>query len=365
MKAELSDKIHYISKLFYRELSVKEVSEALGLTTRQVYNLLNKYEEQGVKGLVHGSVGKTGHNSCNEEQKIKILNFVKNKYFDCGPTLASEMLEETEGIQVHRETLRLWMKEAGLINKMRKRKPYRQRRPRKEGFGEMLQIDGSFHQWFSAQKTCLINLIDDATNQNMCLFDEQETSAGAALLLWKWIQKYGIPQSIYCDRRNAYFMGDDKYPSGFFGTLCKSLKIKVIAANSPQAKGRVERSNRTHQERLIPKLKMREITTIEQANKYLFANYLPHHNKRFAIDYNILENKHSPISNPMGLDDFCFIEHPRKVNNDMTVSFQGSTLQILRKNYCPPKSTVIVRFFISGKFKIFFKNHSLDFKILS
>jgi len=350
----------WIVELAGGRMDVQEAALRLGVCERQAWRLLRKYNDSGAAGLLHGLCGKPSNRRHAGGLKERILDLVRETYFDCGPTLASEMLMEEKGIAIHPETLRLWMKSAGLLNRIRKRKPHRQKRERMGAFGQMLQIDGSFHAWFGDEKTCLINLIDDATSRNLCRFDTHETTRAAALLLWEWICKHGIPQSIYCDRRNAYISSELTEATGFFGQMCKRLGIRVIPAFSPQAKGRVERSNQTHQDRLIPKLRLRGITTLALANAYLQRHYLPHHNAKFAVAPTL--DVHRKLPPNTTLDDICHMEVPRKVNNDWTVKFEGKTFQIKRKNYCPAKSTVIVRQCISGEVKLLFRNSKLDFK---
>ncbi|MCL2473639.1 MAG: ISNCY family transposase [Alphaproteobacteria bacterium] len=339
----------------------------LNLSKSQTFKLLKQYREHGLQSIKHGLCNRLSNNQGNSSVKEQVLGLIRSKYYDFGPTLASEHLLEEEGIQVHPETLRIWMKQAGLAHKTRKRKPYRQRRDRKECFGKMLQIDGSFHHWFGVDKpkACLLNLIDDATSHNLCLFDHEETSYTACIVLWQWIQKYGIPQSIYCDRRNAYISSELSESSGFFGQMCKRLRIQIIPAFSAQAKGRVERSNQTHQDRLVPKMRLHNITTIEAANQYLQRHYLHYHNSRFAKQSASFEDVHSKLPQHTKLDDICYLEETRKVNNDWTIKFRGRTLQITRKNYCPAKSAVMVRYSINGHTDIYYKNEHLSYITLN
>jgi hypothetical protein len=240
------------------------------------------------------------------------------------------------------------MRKEHLQSKLRKRtnggeaKPYRTKRERKICFGEMLQIDGSFHEWFSSldivdkkdRKACLLNIIDDNTNIIELMFDKEETMKCASLLLWKWVQKYGIPQSIYCDKRNMYITNRDinkgktdlNNPKGYFRTMCDNLNIQIIQANSPQAKGRVERDNQTHQDRLVKLMRLKNITNIEEANKYLNEEYVEEHNKKFSLTPNINHSSinadasmiymHRKLKYDITLNDVCYIEEIRKLRND-------------------------------------------------
>lgn len=346
------------------KINAQDLARELNISKRQVYRIIKRYKEEGLRGLLHKGKDKPSNHHIEEARKEEILRLIKEKYYDCGPSYASELLLENEGIEINRETLRLWLKQEQLLIKQRKRKPYRQRRERKASFGEMLQIDGCFDYWFGRdnKKACLINLIDDATSYNLCYFDEQETIRAATIVLWQWIEKFGIPQSIYADRRNAYINYDLSESSNFFGNLCRNLKIQTIPAFSPQAKGRVERSNRTHQERLIPKLRLNNITNITKANKYLKAYYLPSHNKKFALP--IQEDNHRKLPPKAQIDDYAYEISERKVANDWTVKYKSKTYQILRKNYCPAKSTIYIKETFTGKTILLFKNQELAYKII-
>lgn len=364
MKSGIEERYECIKLYISGKLSIKELCLELKLSRPQAYRIIKRYQEEGISGLNHKSKGQPSHNSPNQRKKAEILRLIREKYYDCGPSYASELLQENEGISINRETLRLWMKSEQLLIKQRKRKPYRQRRERKTAFGEMLQIDGCFDYWFGRdnKKACLINLIDDATSYNLCYFDEEETIKAAVIVLWQWVKKWGVPQSIYADRRNAYINCDLTESNNFFGNLCRSLKIQTIPAFSPQAKGRIERSNQTHQNRLIPKLRLNNITTIKAANKYLKNYYIPTHNRKFALQ--ILENVHRKLPDKAKLDDYSYEISTRKVNNDWTIKYKSKTYQILRKNFCPAKSTVYIKETFTGKVIIVFKNQELSYKIV-
>lgn len=346
------------------KIDASDLARELKISKRQAYRIIKRYKEEGLNSLFHKGKNKPSNHHIEEARKEKILRLIKEKYYDCGPSYASELLQENEGIEINRETLRLWMKQAQLLIKRRKRKPYRQRRERKTAFGEMLQIDGCFDYWFGKdnKKACLINLIDDASSYNLCYFDEQETIRAATIVLWQWIEKFGIPQAIYADRRNAYINYDLTESNNFFGNLCRNLKIQTIPAFSPQAKGRVERSNRTHQERLMPKLRLNNITNIAQANKYIKTYYLPNHNKKFALS--IQEDSHRKLPQKAQIDDYAYEISERKVANDWTVKYKSKTYQILRKNYCPAKSTIYIKETFTGKTILLFKNQELSYKII-
>jgi transposase len=347
------------------KLSRTEAAQRLALSARQVWRLLQRYRTEGLGGLTHRLVHRPSNHRHPPEFKERILALMRDKYFDFGPTLAAEHLLAEEGLAIHRDTLCRWLKAHHLLTKVRQRRPHRQHRERNPRFGQLLQIDGSHHPWFGPHhpKACLLNLIDDATSTNLCLFDTAETVQAAVRVLWLWLKKYGIPQAIYADRRNACISQALTEANGLFGQLCRRLDIRTIPAFSPQAKGRVERSNQTHQDRLVKELRLARITTIDAANAFLKATYLPNHNRRFARSPEEPVDVHRRLLKNATLDDFCFTEAPRKVANDWTVKFNGALLQIKRKYYCPAKSTVWVRQTFSGQLQIRFKNQKLAFAI--
>jgi hypothetical protein len=386
-------RVSIVEKCVANLLTQLKASELLGISLRQMQRLVKDYKAKGKLSLLrHGLANKPSNHSLRREQKEKILEIIKqDKYRDFGPTLLGEYLEKYETIRINVETLRLWLKENKLQTFRRKRKSYRTKRERKEHFGQMLQIDGSFHRWFISKditnkeegKACLLNLIDDTTNTIELLFDKQETTKCASLLLWQWIKKYGIPLSIYCDKRNMYLSDKDKEktelnnPKGYFRTMCTNLNIEIIQANSPQAKGRVERGNKTHQDRLTKALKYNHIVDIENANRYLREEYVETHNKKFtiALEENRILNVHRQLNEfnfegkigvDITLNDICYIEEIRKLRNDWTVSYKGKWYQLKKQSqyYPPTKATVYVRKDTGNNISIFHRNMAIEYTVL-
>jgi transposase len=374
-------RIEMVEKYIGRKITARKIAIILNIKVRQVWYLIKNYKEKGKLSLLHGLRNKPSNHSIEKEKKEKVIELIKqDKYKDFGPTLLSEYLLEKEHMNINHETLRRLMNN----NKLQTFK-----RERKECFGEMLQIDGTFHRWFTSEelkeedrKACLINLIDDSANTNLMLFDKQETMICACKVLWLWICKYGIPQSIYCDRRNMYVGSGNKdkeslnNPKGYFRTTCDNLNIKITEANSPQAKGRIERSNKTHQDRLVKALRFNNITTIEEANKYLLNEYIDEHNRKFSTTLNInntgvctdssVIDVHRKLDNNITLNDICYIEEQRKVNNDWTISYKGRLYQLKKQSiYHPPcKSTVYVRKDMDGNVSIFYRKFPMEYTVL-
>ena len=242
------------------ELKQVEAAEMLGLSYRQAKRLYRRYLTEGAKGLVHRSAGRRSNRGRPEKERRQILGLVRKHYSGgpgerFGPTLAAEHLEEDHGITVDAETLRRWMLAEGLWTRERKRKAYRQRRVRRAHFGELVQMDGSFEAWLEERgpRGCLIHMVDDATSRSLAKFDREETTWGVADTLWAWVKEYGIPRALYVDWKSVYQSAptarqkqEGSVPISQFGRMCRKLGIELIGANSPQAKGRVERGHGTH-----------------------------------------------------------------------------------------------------------------------
>ena len=225
------------------------------------------------EGLQHRSVGRTSGRGKPKKFRLKVLRLVRQKYSGevgerFGPTLAAEHLASEDKMEVDPETLRRWMLAEGLWSRMRKRKAHRKRREARLHFGELVQMDGSFHEWFEQRgpKGCLMNLVDDATATTLAAMGAEETIWTAAGVLRSWIEQYGVPVALYTDWKTVYVKEATEQQllrgeaaTTQFGGMCQRLGIRIIAANSPQAKGRVERNHGTHQDRLVKKLRRKKI----------------------------------------------------------------------------------------------------------
>ena len=234
-----------------KAMSIKEASGALGVSYRQGRRIYKRYMEEGDKGLIHRNRGQPSNRGKASEVKEAVLGLYRERYWDFGPTLAAEKLVERDGYEVGHETLRRWLLAAGLWKRQRKRPKYRQRE-RKAHFGELVQMDGSHHKWFEdrGEERCLMDMVDDATGNTQALISEEETIVAAMKVLWVWVERYGIPKALYVDWKNVYVTQREptleeqlagEFPLTQFGRACQKLGIEIITANSPQAKGRVER----------------------------------------------------------------------------------------------------------------------------
>lgn len=253
---------------------------------------------------------------------------------------------------IDHETLRRWMLVAGLWSRARKRSPHRRRRERKAHFGELVQMDGSFHPWFEGRgpQSCLLTLVDDATGKTLGRFGAQETIWAAVGVLRAWIGRYGVPQALYTDWKNVYVRPPNEEervtgaePLTQFGRMCAQLGIRIIPASSPQAKGRIERNHGTQQDRLVKKLRRKGIADLETANAFLETEYWADHNARFAQAPASSDDFHVTRPRGLRLDTVFRLEEDRTVSNDWVVRYDNRFLQLERQSgHAPARSTVVV-----------------------
>ena len=356
-KRELG-RVEVLARVRSKQLRLVDAGRLLRVSYRQAKRLWKRYREEGAAGLKHRSAGRLSHHAHELKFRQKVLQLVREKYGGTvgerfGPTLAAEHLASEDSLQVKAETLRRWMLAEGLWSRERKRRRHRRRRERKEHFGEMVQMDGSFHAWLEERgpEGCLIDMVDDATNKTWAQLGEQETIWAVADALRAWIERYGVPLALYVDWKNLYkrpanagerMRGEE--PITQFGRMCAKLDIEVIAASSPQAKGRVERQHGTHQDRLVKKLRRKQICSHAAANVYLKREYLPEHNRRFARVAAKPEDYHRRVPRTAKLDRIFRLENERTVSEDWVVRYDNRFFQLEpgSHNYAPSQSTVLV-----------------------
>jgi transposase len=355
-----------------RQKNLKSAACILKVSYRQAKRIFKRYREKGDAGLIHGNQGKPSHRRIEKAIREKILWTYREKYPDFGPTLAAEKMAERDGLVVDHETLRRWLVAAGMWQRKRRRDVYRQRRNRRERFGELVQFDGSHHDWFEGRgpRCCLMNMVDDATGITDSFLIEEETTEAAMNLLWTWILRYGIPQALYCDRKNAFVVNREPTleeqlagiePQSPFERACAKLGIEIIIANSPQAKGRVERSHGVYQDRFVKELRLRGISSINDANRFIEMEYLPSINKKFSKKPFSKEDAHIPVMKRQDFRNvFCF-EHTRIVSHDFIVHIDRHCYQILKENKTRPLpgDKVLVRCWLDGSVHVFFKKKEL------
>jgi len=365
-------RLHIIKQVLEKKLKQIEAAELLDLSSRQIRRIVKRIREEGDKGIIHRSRGQPSHRRLPKQIKDKVIGLYRKKYQGFGPTLASEKLLEIDKIKISDETLRHWLIEKGEWQKQRKCKKHRSWRQRKHYFGEMVQMDGSHHDWFEGRgpKCVLMGYIDDATSTRFARFYAYEGTIPAFDSLKRYIKRYGIPKSLYLDKHTTYKstarptiedeLNNRKHLSQF-ERAAQELGIEIIHANSPQAKGRVERSFKTYQDRLIKEMRLRGISTIEEANKFL-EEFLPRHNKRFSVKPIKEGNLHRAVDKSIDLDAILCIKTEHPVRGDFTIVHNKNFYQILDKTI-GRKVTVQER--INGKVYIVYKGRRLKYKTIT
>ncbi len=374
MSARELTRVGILARVKAGTLTVRSAAELLHVGYRQAKRLVRRYRAKGAKGLRHGGAGRRSNHARPAAERTRILALVRHKYSGpiderFGPTLAAEHLASEDGVVVHHDTLRRWMLATGLWSRARKRSPYRQRRARKAHFGELVQLDGSFHLWYEdrAPQGCLMTLVDDATSHTLGRLGAQETIWAAVAVLRHWIEAHGVPHALYTDWKNVYVrlptaaeQAAGAVPRTQFGRMCAALDIRIIPASSPQAKGRVERNHGTHQDRLVKKLRRLGISDAPAANAFLAATYLPEHNARFAQPAASAEDFHRRAPSAAALDAVFQLEETRVVSNDWVVQYDARHFQLGRQSrHAPARSTVLVRENAAGAIEIRYRGRCL------
>jgi hypothetical protein len=310
------------------------------LSDRQMRRIVGRVRGEGPRGVVHRSRGRESNRKYPEELKGRVTELYRQNYEGFGPTLGQEKLLERDGISISDETLRLWLIEAGLWKKRRKGRQHRQWRPRKERNGEMLQVDGSHHDWFEGRgpESVFMGYIDDAMGKVYGRFYEYEGTLPAMDSFRRYIRKYGVPVSLYRDKHTTYkgmgkatiedeLLGTE--PVSEFGRALKELGVQLIHAHSPQAKGRVERLFHTLQDRLVKEMRLRGISSIPEANEFL-KEYLPVYNRRFGKKAARTENLHRSIPKGLNLDRILCIKTERTVRKTLRLLITESSIRSRR-----------------------------------
>jgi len=343
MSGKERDRLKVMAALRERRLRQVEAARRLGLSVRQVRRILARYRAEGDAGLVHRARGRPSNRRLPDLLRRRVMAQVARAYRDFGPTLAAEKLWERDGLGVSRETLRQWMVAEGLWKPRRPARQVHLWRPRRSSFGELVQMDTSEHAWFEGRgeaEPVLVSMIDDATGRQAKRFFPSDTTEANLETLGVWLRRHGRPGAIYADRNSIFRV--NRPPSGEearagreaetqFGRALRELGIAYIAASSPQAKGRVERSFQTDQDRLVKELRLRGISDVEAANAYLEAEYVPMLNRRFAVPAASSVDGHRPIRG-YDLGAILSVQTVRTVANDYTVRHGGRRYQIERRS---------------------------------
>jgi len=374
MSEKERDALVVLERVKRREITMAEAGRRLGISYRQCWRRYRRYEGEGAAGLVHRLRGGGGNRSIAQEVKERMAELYRGRYEGFGPVLFTEKLLAEHAIRADHETVRRILIKEGLWRAARKRKKrHRAWRERRLHFGEMVQMDGSHHRWFEERgvKCCLMVMIDDATGIRMSLLSEEETTDAAMRLLRMWIERYGVPKSLYTDKKSVFVLCEKDRENARlegrealtqFGRSCRRLGIQIIRAHSPQAKGRVERSNAVYQDRLVKELRLKGISGIERANQLLALGFDDDLNRRFATRPGEAADHHRSATG-IGLSGVFCIEHERTLSINWTLSFENRLYQLasLSRNYSPAKRKVLVRRYLDGSLHMFYRGEEIGF----
>jgi transposase len=338
MSVQELKRVHVIRQAMSKALRQREAGEILGLTARQVRRLIQRVRAEGDAGLVHRGRGKPSNRRIPEKVKAKVLTLYAQRYGDFGPTLAAEKLVERHGLTLSAETLRQWLQVRGIAHFIRRKRPHRAWRARKAHVGELVQLDGSHHDWFEGRgpRCVLMAYIDDASSRVFARFYEYEGTIPAMDSFRRYVTHYGLPLALYTDQHTTYKSPAaptvaeqlaGRRPHSQFERSLAELGVTVIHAHSPQAKGRVERLFKTLQDRLVKDLRLAGIATIEAANQFVEA-WRPGYNRRFAVPPAQAADLHRPRPASRDLDRSLCLKTTRVVRRDWTVAHHGQLFQI-------------------------------------
>jgi transposase len=370
-KEELS-RAEVMERLQEKRMGQRTAAEILGVSVRQVKRLLRSYRSEGAAGLVSKQRGKASHHHLDTEMVQAALDLLKGRYADFGPTLAHEKLVEREGLKLCLGSTRKIMIEEGIWKAKRARKvekhPLRERRA---CYGELEQMDGTDHDWFEgrSERCTLLVMIDDATGQLGALsFVPEESFFGYCGLLRQYLAAHGRPAGLYTDKHGIFRVNMPNAVSGDnltqFGRAMHSLEIPILCANTPQAKGRVERVNETLQDRLVREMRLLGITTMQQGNAYL-PEFILDFNARFAVQPRSSLDAHRPLLTHQNLDQILAWQEPRSVSKNLTIQFKNVVYQIQtdRPAYAWHNAQVNICQDPLGQVTILYKNNPLEYTI--
>lgn len=332
------DRADVMARIKHKKMSQIQAATLLELGVRQVKRLYKAYKDQGIRGLVSQHRGKRGNHRLSDQVKEAAIRIIRELYWDFGPTFACEKLVQKHHLNVSVSSIRLLMVENNLWIPKRSKKPViHQMRERRGQCGELVQIDGSPHDWFEerAPKCCLLVAIDDATSRLMqLLFVEVENLDGYFEMTRRYILEHGRPATFYSDRHQIFRSNRTSGSTGLtqFGRALKELDIHLICAWSPQAKGRVERVNGVLQDRLVKELRLRGISNIEEANSYL-PQYIEEHNSRFAVPSKSPHDAHRTLNDGQDLTRILCRKDQRKLSKDLILQYDNVFYQIVGDRY--------------------------------
>jgi transposase len=358
--------IDIIEKLNSKKITLQIATQVLNVSERTIYRHMKGISESGVAYFQHGNKNKIPKNKTSCETLLIAKNLMKEKYFDFNVTHALEKLKSEDNIVINRESFRKICHEINLVKRQKRRsRKVHKVRSRTSQAGIMLQMDGSPHRWFGVQETCLIGAIDDANNENYYSeFFESETTVGCLKVLRRIIEKKGLFNILYTDRAGL-FAGPKRAEFSQVKRALSELGIQIIYANSAEAKGRIERHWQTLQDRLVPEMRLRNITSFAGANEFLNNQFLPNeYNKNFKVIPSNLESGWRPLPSNINLDEVFCLKHHRQVKNDHTYSFEGQIFKITSDlRHSIQNQKIEIRIYPNNETKVYFAERELDVEV--
>lgn len=370
-------RIEILVKIKSGRLTRRSGAELLGVSYRQLKRIYSKFELGGSESLAHGLRSRPSNHVIEADRRSRIVELYASKYGDFGPTLATEFLLRDDGERVGIETLRRWLVSAGLWHSRRRGSGHRQWRERRAHWGELVQMDGSEHDWFEGRRgrASMMVMIDDATNWTHARFFESETTAAAMTVFAEYVGYYRMPRALYVDRDSIYETTRDSTvdeslrnatPLTQFGRAMKVLGVEVILAHSPQAKGRVERRHGVFQDRLVKGMRLKGISTLDAANQYLEEEFLDELNTRFHVEARSPEDVHQSVPRGIKLEYVLCYEEVRVVQNDWTVSWCNRILQLdaCHRKLVLARKQIMVSELLDGALRLTYRGVALSWREL-
>lgn len=365
-------RVYVVQQALEKRIKQEKAAELLELSTRQIKRLVRRLKKEGPCGIIHKLRGRKSNRKHPEKLRERVIQLYKKHYLGFGPTLAQEKLSERNQIRIGRETLRRWLLEGGDWEPRKKGHKHREWRERKASFGEMIQMDGSHHDWLEGRgpKFVLMGYIDDATGNVFARFYDYEGTFPAMESFQRYVTRYGLPQSVYLDKHSTYQSpaqprwakdGDGKKPQSQFERALETLGVRVIHADSPQAKGRVERLFGVFQDRLVKEMRLERIKTQEGANHFLIR-YLSEYNRRFRKAPANAANLHRPLPKRRDLKHILSIQKRRTLRNDNTIHHEKKLYLIENSWKGKRPREILTEERLDGRLHLLDENRELRFR---
>jgi hypothetical protein len=361
------DRLRVLHSLMEGQRTQVEAARLLRLTPRHVRRLQQRLLQGGDAALIHGLRGQPSNNRKDAKLRRQVLQIYRKDYPDFGPTFAAEKLAD-RGLEVSADTLRCWLLAEGLWQRQRRRDQHRSRRPRRVCFGELVQMDTSIHDWTEGrgETMVLLHMIDDASSHLLARFYDADTVVNHMDLLWRWLAAYGRPLALYTDRHSIFEVQDKGQALADaetqFGRALRELDIDLIRAHSPQAKGRVERSFGTAQDRLVKEMRLAKVTTIVGANALLDDGLLAKHNRMFSVAPAGPGDAHRQLASAFNLAAILSLQEQRTVAKDYTIRFENRHYQLDKPIYAGERGgKVVMEVRLDGSLAIRFRDHYLKY----